>query len=276
MTSAGTRLLGSDKPREVVRELDRVCGELIKELDDVVPRARKGNQRAVRSYVHRWREMERAILRDCAKHQPDLVVETAAGLFLVDVKGRPSPDLTAVLDQEALHAPFSPWGQLGDGVGVGLHLVASLRRLVGRPPLRPPAETAWIRVLAAEEASLNPNTFLRCAVQELESAEPPLERVGRTFELSDTGFGRLFDVSRQRIAQWRDEGVPVTRMSKLNTLSRIADVLEHQLIPNRIPGVVREKAKAFRGRSMLDLIAEDRQDEVLKRVEESFDWARTA
>lgn len=63
-------------------------------------------------------------------------------------------------------------------------------------------------------------------------------------------------------------------MSKLNTLSRIADVLEHQLIPDRIPGVVREKAKAFRGRSMLDLIAEDRQDEVLKRVEESFDWAR--
>jgi hypothetical protein len=39
---------------------------------------------------------------------------------------------------------------------------------------------------------------------------------------------------------------------------------------------VRSDAGAYGGRSMLELIADDRHDELLESVERSFDWASTA
>jgi hypothetical protein len=54
----------------------------------------------------------------------------------------------------------------------------------------------------------------------------------------------------------------------------LAEVLRHNLLPDRIPGIVRESAPALGTRSMLDLIAEGRHDYLLARVEDSFDWAK--
>lgn len=269
-------LLTSSDPHEVGVLLSEHWAALIDQLDDVVPRARRGNQRAVRLYVKCWRQLEQVVLAEWGGRQPDLVMETDQGWFLADVKGRPSPELTAALDQEALNAAFSVWGELGAGKGVGIHLVACVRRMLGQAPLRPPEHTMYLRVLAAEDRRLDPTRFLRTAFRELETPEPPMEYVARLFQLSGTDMSRLFGVSRQRVSQWEEEGVPVAHFSKLHALARLAEIFEHNVRLDRIPGVVRLESKAFGGLSILGSISEGREEEVLKTVEESFNWASTA
>ncbi len=277
MTTDTARALLSSGEADVSSLLERLAKDLLENLERVVPPARKGHPRAVRAFVRNWRDLEQRVLMECAREDPDLVVRTEVGFILADVKGSPSRFLTEILDQEALHAPFSSWVQArGDGVGVALHLVAAVRRLVGEAPMLPAGRVKALRVLEARERGLDPSRFLRVAYQELESGMPELEKVADAFALSDTELARLFGVSRQRIAQWKIEGVPVAHQSKLNSMARLAEVLRNNLEPDRIPGIVRESAPAFDGGSMLDLIAEGRHDVLLARVRDSFDWARVS
>jgi hypothetical protein len=96
------------------------------------------------------------------------------------------------------------------------------------------------------------------------------------WQLSISDVARLFGVTRQAVQQWLEDGVPAARQPKLLQILRIGDLLERNLQPSRIPAVVRSDAAAYGGRSMLELIADDRHDELLGSVERSFDWASTA
>ena len=100
-----------------------------------------------------------------------------------------------------------------------------------------------------------------------------LDPVAETFELSETDLGRLFGVSRQAVGQWRERGVPSSRMAKLATTAAICDLLRHRLKPERIPGIARRPARAYGGLSMLEMIEGDRQDELQAEIRRSFDWA---
>ncbi len=100
-----------------------------------------------------------------------------------------------------------------------------------------------------------------------------LDPVAETFELSETDLGRLFGVSRQAVGQWRERGVPSSRMAKLATTAAICDLLRHRLKPERIPGIARRPARAYGGLSMLEMIESDRQDELQAEMRRSFDWA---
>jgi hypothetical protein len=103
-----------------------------------------------------------------------------------------------------------------------------------------------------------------------------LDPIAETFELSETELGRLFGVSRQAVGQWRERGVPTTRMTMVTTVAAIADLLGHQLKPERIPGVARRPADAYGGLSMLEMIERGREDELLRMVRRTFDWASPA
>src|SRR5262245_66581311 len=95
------------------------------------------------------------------------------------------------------------------------------------------------------------------------------------FELNETELGRLFGVSRQAVGQWRERGVPSSRKAKVATVAAIGDLLRHQLRPERIPGIARRRADAYAGRSMLEMIERDRQDELQAEIRRSFDWGST-
>src|SRR5215208_6197737 len=103
-----------------------------------------------------------------------------------------------------------------------------------------------------------------------------LDPIAETLELTETELGRLFGVSRQAIGQWRERGVPSNRMAKVATVAAICDLLEHQLKPERIPGIARRPARAYGGLSMLEMIERDRQDALQAEVRRSFDWGSTA
>jgi hypothetical protein len=60
------------------------------------------------------------------------------------------------------------------------------------------------------------------------------------------------------------------------TISSIADLLERKLKPGRVAGIARRAAPAYGGKTMLELIAEERHDELLEITRRSFDWATAA
>jgi Poly(hydroxyalcanoate) granule associated protein (phasin) len=103
-----------------------------------------------------------------------------------------------------------------------------------------------------------------------------LGRIQQTLDLNLAELGRLFGVSRQAASSWLAEGVPSARVAKLVTVLEVVDLLSRQLKPGRLPGVARKPAAAYGGLSMLELIAADRQQELLELVRRSFDWAATA
>jgi hypothetical protein len=100
-----------------------------------------------------------------------------------------------------------------------------------------------------------------------------LDPIAESLELSETELGRLFGVSRQAVGQWRERGVPSSRMAKVATVAAICDLLDHRLKAERIPGIARRPADAYGGLSMLEMIERDRQDELQALIRRSFDWA---
>ena len=70
--------------------------------------------------------------------------------------------------------------------------------------------------------------------------------------------------------------MPQARKPKVNTVLNIAELLERQLKPGRLPAVARRKAPAYGGRSILEMIGADQHEALLQRIRDSFDWAATA
>ncbi len=112
--------------------------------------------------------------------------------------------------------------------------------------------------------------------------DAPLATIDRPLALSKTELGRLFgvrrlfSVSRQAVDGWRRHGVPLRRQAKTGTVAAIVDLLSHRLKPERLPGIARRRARAYRGLTMLEVIERDRHQELLQLTRRSFDWASTA
>ena len=184
-----------------------------------------------------------------------------------------------LLDLAAAEAPHSSWVvDLGPD-GVWVDLVARFRRTHpdAEPLVEPalPADTS--RGRRTTWADTLPR-FHRLVLRELARRdEPPLERVQQALDLSVTDLGRLFGVTRQAAAKWLDSGeVPGDRQTKLVTLAAVVDLLERKLKAGRLPGVARRSADVYGGLTMLEMVEQGRESEVLDRVRESFDWSAAA
>jgi hypothetical protein len=216
--------------------------ELVREVEDALPRAVRGDTAAARRYARAWSGLVRALLAD---HGGDAAA-------------------ARVLDLVALTAPFHPQGPLQALMSAAAGIMPDMRA----PSLDSPA--------ARLPDPLTYERFASIVLEELSGAGTGLEHLMASWRLSVADVARLFDVSRQAVQQWLVEGVPPARQPKLLQLQRIAELLERNLRPERIPAVVRSDAEAYAGRTMLASIADDRQDELLASVERSFDWAATA
>lgn len=83
-----------------------------------------------------------------------------------------------------------------------------------------------------------------------------LEEIQQIFGLSSAEAAALFDVSRQAVDQWRKNGVPSERVADVERVRDVARVLYEELIPERIPQVVRNRARGLDGRSILEALRE--------------------
>ena len=274
-THAAHQLFGAEDPATVRRALHGLVGaDALALLSGDLREALRGSEAATRRYVRGYRRLTGRVLAEAHEAWPDMVAASGAGLTLADSGGRPMRSLLGVLENASVEAPFTPWVsrfELGDAVA--LDLTSRVRVLLGAVALAAPADRVRVDV-----DDIDAQRFLRRVRHHLNHPddEDPLRRLMELFELSKSELGRLFGVSRQAIDGWLAHGVPAERQEKLAALLALADLLERKLKAGRIPGVARRPADAYGGRTMLQMIEEDRHDSLLASVRASFDWSQTA
>ena len=223
--------------------LVRLAPDAVATIERSLPRALRGDHVACREYAEAWRSLVAGLL------EPYEVPASAI----------------AVLERLAIVAPFHPEGPFRALVSVADGIIADMSAptaaRVAPAELPPPAEL---------------ERFTRLVLADLAGAGSGLPHLMAAWDLSVTDVGRLFRVRRQAVQQWLDQDVPPARRSKLVAILEIADLLERNLLHERIPGIVRGPSPADDGRSMLDAIADDRHEELLERTRRSFDWAWSA
>jgi hypothetical protein len=262
--------------RRALRELDG--GELLPALGAQLERALAGSADATREYVRSYHVLTLRVLDAAHRARPDVVVHTPDGHLALEVKGTPRRAPVEALETAAAEAPFGPWtARFPLEEAVALDLANRVRLLIGLRALElAPADTSVAEVVEVDD--LTARRFLRLVRFHLNhpDEEHPLRRLMDAFELSKTEVGSLFGVRRQAVDQWLERGMPSERQDKVQTLMAIADLLERKLKPGRLAGVARRPADAYGGKTMLEMIAEDRHRELLELVRESFDWASAA
>jgi hypothetical protein len=271
-------LFRAREPERVRRALRQLKdGRLLASLENPLELALRGSDDATREYVRRYRELTTCLLVNAHRIDQGRVVVTDQGeMALVDANGEPARAPIGALENGAAEAPFTPWVaryELADAVG--LDLTSRVRVLLGHRALNPPAtDNGWAPV----GDDLDAQRFIRRVRHYLNHPEArhPLHRIADAFALSKTELGGLFGVRRQAVDQWLARGVPPERQEKIATLDALVDVLERKLKPGRLPGVARRPAAAYGGETMLDLIRQNRQRELLDLVHASFDWATAA
>jgi hypothetical protein len=253
---------------------DNLAREEIAQLGSTVERALHGDSRAASAYVRSYRRLTRALLTSAAESRPELfVIGATCRVELQSRSGARAGWIGAALDQSAAEAPFSRWAALlGLREGVAMHALASLRALIpDSPPLDAPATDEMLPI-----SDIDARRFLRGVRRQLDTDQPQLERIQEIFGLNNTELGTLFGVSRQGVKEWIEGGVPAGRQDMVATVAAIADLLERKLKLDRIPGVARRPADAYGGLTMLDLISQGRERELLDITRRSFDWATAA
>ena len=83
-------------------------------------------------------------------------------------------------------------------------------------------------------------------------------------------------MKRQAVEKWLLTGPPIERIGKIGVLAEIADILRYRLRDGMPPVVVRRGADAYGGRTMLEVIAQDEHEWLLRSVRDSFDFTRVA
>lgn len=282
MSTFADRILRGTDPDDIVAAVKELAAESMAEIESSLPRAMSGDRRHVRVYVHAFRALNDSML-DAIEKQGKLA-EAASGRTAIAQQAEVLRSLQAagasswqraLLDEAALHAPFSEWVRImGSGPGASLWAVKSLRDLM---PSLPPVPTP--EALIRSDLDLDDRQvarLFRVVIDELQEGHDPLGRLRIAMGLNETELASLFGVSRQAISRWHDRDVPAVHREKLATVGEIADLLTTQLKPERIPGVVRRPSPAYGGHSILDAIAADDQEHVLSELREAFDWSVAA
>jgi hypothetical protein len=98
----------------------------------------------------------------------------------------------------------------------------------------------------------------------------PLERFTTLWDLSGAEAGRVFGISRQAFAKWFQNGIPTDRAESVAHLSAATDLLGRRVKRERIPAVVRRRAEALGGLSLLEMACRGQHREVRAAVEATF------
>lgn len=133
------------------------------------------------------------------------------------------------------------------------------------------------REMAERLVAEAPNpSWLRALVDDLDRRVriEPLEQLIRLWDLSASEAASMFGVSRQAFSKWRRHGPPPERTTAVAALSAATNLLASHVKRERIPAVVRRAASQLDGKSLYEMAAEGRHEEVRDAVEFMFDLRR--
>jgi transcriptional regulator with XRE-family HTH domain len=260
-------------------------GECVGALHDVLPRWagfwteggpwQRGEWQGVSSLVHRWFALLDEVLEAASVGFPELVQRQDGDFHIRTATGAFSQEPVRYLQHLIAEVPFSPLvARFQNGGGAVLAAIDVVRHVLpGFPPLRDddPA-VGWVDVPDAD-----PDRYRWSVDLVLRAMRPPLVRTKELFGLTAVDLAGLFGVSRQAVEQWERNGdVPDSRRAKLANLLSVGELLERKLSPGRLPLVARRPAAAYGGKTMLEMIAADRDGELLVLTNQTFDWSATA
>jgi len=240
---------------EASRTAASVMPDLVAAIDRLMPQLVSGSGRA---YVRRYG----LFVQEAAQALTELPARDPGAL----------PPLGVVFELLCRHKAELPWVAPSlDGIGLLTVLVDRFRGLTAGLPqqcvrTRPDIDEARFRRFLKSMAEAEYEQE-RCS---------PLRRAMTTLGLSSSDVAELMGVKRQAVDKWLLAGPPLDRVAKIGAISAIADILRHRLCEGLPAVVARRQADAYGGRTMLDLIASDEHDWLLRSVRESFDYARIA
>lgn len=255
MASGTSPLLDDDRVKAVLNELHLHAATQIATIRRNVTQAVQGDDGAIARYVDAFRSLA-AVLISTAPHDPEAALHRS------------------LLENAAGEALYSDWrGTVDRADAVALDAVNRLRVATGRPLLQPPSPGARFG-----HSEATPEVVLRGVRRHLnhDQHEADLARLRDLFALSDRELGELFGVRPQAVAQWRANGVPAARRAKLAVLMALSDLLERKLKRERVAGLARRPAAAYEGRTMLQMISDGDENQLLDLTRDSFDWTRAA
>jgi DNA-binding XRE family transcriptional regulator len=102
-----------------------------------------------------------------------------------------------------------------------------------------------------------------------------LDRIRKTFDLSENDLATLLGVQRQSVTGWREHGVPSSRRASVERLGDLARVLHKEVIPSRIPQIVRTPDAWLGGRTILETIRIDGPEAVYGYLARLFNYNAT-
>jgi len=100
-----------------------------------------------------------------------------------------------------------------------------------------------------------------------------IDEIAKIFGLSDTALARLFDVSRQALAKWRRNGVPLSRGADVDRLLEVARVFKARLKAERIPQIVLTPAKGLGGKTVLGVLEGDGVEPVFRYLHRLYSYS---
>ncbi len=237
---------------------ERVCADVLPDvaaaLDRVMPLVARGDRMAVRRYLAYVDEAAMAL--------------TALPAIAPD-ELPPSVVVYTMLRQDAVGlrcvAPSA------DGIGIVTVLVDRMRGFAGGLP----------QVCGRASRDIDVHHFRWFVKQVAESNHEreqasPLRRAMDTFDLTSSDVAGLMGVKRQAVDKWLLAGPPPERAPKIAAIAEIGDILRHRLRDGLPVAVVRRSAEAYGARTMLDVIAADEHEWLLRSVKDSFDFGRVA
>ncbi len=236
----------------------RVCADVLPDiaaaLDRVMPLVAHGDRMAVRRYIAYVDEAAMALTALPATDPGELP---------------PSILVYSMLRQDA--AGLRWVAPSADGIGILTVLVDRMRGFAGGLP----------QVCGQATRDVDVHHFRWFVKQVAESIHEreqasPLRRAMDTFDLTSSDMADLMGVKRQAVDKWLLAGPPPDRTPKIAVVAEIGDILQHRLREGLPVAVVRRPAEAYGGRTMLEVIAADEHEWLLRSVRDSFDFRRVA
>lgn len=237
----------------------RVCDEVLPDvaaaLDRVLPLVAHGDRMAVRRYVAYIDEAATALTALPAIAPGELP---------------PAVVIYTMLRQDCIGLRWVAPSL--DGIGIVTVLVDRLRGFAGGMhqvcgPVVRDVDVHQFRWFAKEVAE--------SSTQQREQSSP-LRRAMETLDLTSADVAKIMGVKRQAVDKWLLAGPPPERAPKIAAVAEIADILRHRLREGLPVAVVRRAADAYGGRTMLDVIAADEHEWLLRSVRDSFDFRQVA
>jgi transcriptional regulator with XRE-family HTH domain len=99
-----------------------------------------------------------------------------------------------------------------------------------------------------------------------------LDQIADALGLTDAEIGSLFNIQRQSIIGWREHGIPQARRATIERLYDLAKVLQREIIPTRIPEIVRTKDEWLGNRTILETIRAEGPEAVYAYLKRLFSY----